>query len=408
MDILTRALVISSVVLFGACTNSVPAPAPAQADVLPSPERFSLRLSEIEIGAQTTMAGTFTLDSVPKTWLYVPRQCLGTRCPLLVYLHGAGLNGESSIARMRAAANRYGLLVLGPSAISPWWNGNKGAELPINQRNLETALRETLHRVAVDRHRIALIGECNGGFPAHHWGFHNLDIFSRVGTISGELWDDSTIVVSHLIPRTTSAQFYVQESIVGDEDAVRAYRRVHELRENGNTVKYVVSTHGHGGAAADFMLLGHWLADSWAHHTAAAQQLDPLPVVTPDLATKALASITKFAHEETQMRAAGRVEYTQELTVPVGEQPTVLAVDLVALAKKYPVVTMDLQAAGLTARDYTATRLALVSALLGETLHSVWQDPQGSTGVLQQNMAFVTAHPDMIDSLQSGGFFKWP
>lgn len=408
----TLVRLIGVVLLAGGCTvgarASVATP-PSEAESPPSPERFAIRPQDLETNARTTAAGTFTLDSVPKARLYVPRQCVGTRCPLLIYLHGAGMDGASTITRLRPAADRYGLLILGPSATTPWWNGRNGADMPVNQRNLETALRETVHRVAVDRHRIALVGECNGGFPAHHWGFHNLDLFSRVGTISGELWDDSTIVVRTLIPRTTSAQFFVQESIVGGGDAVRAYRRVQELRDNGNTVKYVVSTRGHGGVAADFMLLGRWLSDSWAHRTTMVVPIiDPLPRMTTALATKATDMAAKLAHEGKQVWEDGQHDDMQELTVPVGERPAVLAVDLLSLVKKYPAVATDLQSSGLTAQDYNAARLALIAALLGETLHDVWQDPQGDMGVLGQNMAFVKAQPNMIETMHRLKFFEWP
>jgi poly(3-hydroxybutyrate) depolymerase len=375
----------------------------------PSPERFAVRLNEIATNAQTTQAGLFALDSVPKGWLYVPKQCVGTRCPLLVYLHGAGLNGRNSIDRLQRAADRYGLLLLGTTARKIWWNNNDGADMPGNQHMLERALREIGRRVAVDGQKIALVGECNGGFPVHHWGFHNLDIFSRIGTISGELWNDSTIVTSRLIPHTTQTRFFVQESIIADQDAIRAYRRVRELRGNGNTVKYVVSTHGHGGDAANFMLLGRWLTDSWSHgNPSPAPTMDSMPVVTPALAAKVLDAATKFSHENVHIRDVGRYDYVREITVPVGERPTILEIDLAGLAKAYPVVGTDLRAAGLTAHDYNAVRIALVTAILGETLHDVWQDPQGDSGVLGQNMAFVKAHPQVIGALHRVGFFEWP
>ena len=87
--------------------------------------------------------------------------------------------------------------------------------------------------------------------------------------------------------------------------------------------------------------------------------------------------------------------------MPVGddERSTLLMVDMPALAARQPSVAAALQAAGLTAQQHDAYRVALASAKLtglgeqgGEPDARSWRVEPTST--LGKNVAFVHAHPD--------------
>jgi hypothetical protein len=76
--------------------------------------------------------------------------------------------------------------------------------------------------------------------------------------------------------------------------------------------------------------------------------------------------------------------------------------DMAALAARYPTVAADLQAAGLTATQHDAYRVALISALVGRGTPKAAgvADPHS---VLAQNMEFLRTHMDEVRTLARAG-----
>jgi len=361
---------------------------------------LTVRPHAMATATRTERAGEFLLDSLPEFLVYVPPQCVGaSRCPLLVFLGGSGAGARYTINWQRPVADQYGFVVLGPTPANgryfDWGTGDHA--------NLDMALRQVLRKFAIDPDKIALVGRCGGGPNAFVWGIHNLDVFSRIVEISGNELDVDTT-----IPPNARAEFFVDEQYPIGEYIFRHARELRRLGHRVTSIAAVRSSHDH--QIEDYAFVGHLLRDSWTRAGRAAPDasLDSLPLLTVDVLSQMTAFWTRFQQEPDSIRMTARRAHQKHVVVPVGpERMAAGMVDMPALAARYPSVTAALGAAGLSARQHDAYRVALFAAGIASRAGGA-AGPIDSGSVLAKNVAFVEAHPDEIAALEATKIWDTP
>ena len=227
--------------------------------------RLHLHPSAMATGTRNSTPGTQRLEDAlaggsvyRHSFVYVPLQCVGTRrVPLVVFLHGAGMDGWSMIKweNIRALADSNGFILLAPSSTLDTWELSKD-----DGRRIDAALRYVLRHYAIDPTRIAMAGASDGGRWALWVGLVNGDIFNRVlgfsASVVGAASDDFLVLSRHGHP-----SIFVQHGSI-DQD-FDAHKVVQWLRQTGYTVTYATDSGAHAmteeRASAGF----HWLAASW-------------------------------------------------------------------------------------------------------------------------------------------------
>jgi predicted esterase len=99
--------------------------------------------------------------------------------PLVVMLHGAGGEGERTMASARALADAAGVVLLVPPSRGPTWDvllGAYGSDVQF----VDAALAAAFARCAVDPARVALGGFSDGASYALSLGLTNGDLFTHV------------------------------------------------------------------------------------------------------------------------------------------------------------------------------------------------------------------------------------
>ena len=119
------------------------------------------------------------LDNLRDGVLYVPQGYKATAAmPLLVWLHGAGGQGNVSPA-LSGLADEFGLIVLAPDSREWTWGsilGDWDADLDF----LQTAMQQTQRRCAIDRERIWLGGFSDGASFSLSLGISYGKVFRKV------------------------------------------------------------------------------------------------------------------------------------------------------------------------------------------------------------------------------------
>jgi phospholipase/carboxylesterase len=136
-----------------------PAASPKNFDL---PGRYELKLNNLRDGV-----------------VYVPSGYRnGVAVPLLVWLHGAGGQGNVSDT-LAALANEFRIIVLAPDSREWTWGsllGNWGPDLDF----LQLALKQTVGRYSIDRERVWLGGFSDGGSFSLSMGISYGDMFRKV------------------------------------------------------------------------------------------------------------------------------------------------------------------------------------------------------------------------------------
>jgi phospholipase/carboxylesterase len=101
------------------------------------------------------------------------------KVPLLVFLHGAGQSGQSTLRRISEAAAKSGLVVVAPDSRGRTWDaigGDFGGDVAFLNQTLEFVFG----RLDVDPARVAIGGFSDGASYALSVGLANGDLFSRL------------------------------------------------------------------------------------------------------------------------------------------------------------------------------------------------------------------------------------
>ena len=115
--------------------------------------------------------------------LYVPANLPSGPAPLVVLLHGAGGAAQNILARLSAAADSVGFVVLVPDSRGPTWDAIRGEYGP-DVAYLDSALKIVFSRVAIDPARVIASGFSDGASYALALARINGDLFTRVVAFS--------------------------------------------------------------------------------------------------------------------------------------------------------------------------------------------------------------------------------
>ena len=119
------------------------------------------------------------LDNVRDGTVYVNQGYkAGEPTPLLIWLHGAGGQGNIS-TNLAAMADEFGVLVLAPDSREWTWDAILGRWGP-DVEFLQLALKQTVSRYTVDRQRLWLGGFSDGASYSLSLGISYGDVFRKV------------------------------------------------------------------------------------------------------------------------------------------------------------------------------------------------------------------------------------
>jgi predicted esterase len=135
--------------------------------------------------------------------LYVPPGYnAAVPAPLLLMLHGARGNGDSTLAGQRAAADAHGVVLLCPSTRSGTWDAIRG-DFAHDLQKLDALLAQVFDRCSIDPARIASGGFSDGATYALSLGLINGNFFTHIIAhspgfiISDERQGKPAVYVSH-------------------------------------------------------------------------------------------------------------------------------------------------------------------------------------------------------------------
>ncbi len=379
--------------------------------------RLTLRPREMATGTRTERAGEQELElpaiqwtnaeAPPAATVYVPEKCVGAvRCPLLVFAWTS--DGEDHMDYIRPMADKYGILLLLPG--TRYYNlggsGEDAAATEEERQHLDATLKQVLQQFAVDPDKIAIMGTCATGRVPVNIGGDNYEVFNRIISLSG-----APSTFEEVDPPSPKVEFFFDAGI---DESQGYFKLTRAMRGKGYQVTHAFGLRVHGHQHESYDHVGRWLTQTWASPDSAARPAprviaDPLPLLTIDVLAKMTAFWTRFLAEPDSIRMTGRQAHLQDVAVPVGnERRVVVLTDMAALAAAYPEVTADLKAAGLTAQEHDAYRVALVNARVlknsaGDMIGTL--DPASPQA---KNVAFMEAHPDEFQALEdaSNGYAR--
>jgi len=226
-------------------------------------------------------------------------------------------------------------------------------------------LTQVVRRFAIDPDRIAIMGRCATNTATSPWARYNSNVFSRVivnsgGGVGGQAMVD---------PQNTTTQVLIISGY-GESEILGGVMQVKALRSAGHPATQLLGFRGHEHQWEDYYFIARWLQESWAipdpaRRPAPAVVANPLPRLNDDAITRMATFWQRFGQEPDSIRITARRRHLCQAAVPVGDKKVPLAIgmtDMAGLAAQYPTVAADLKAAGLTAAQQDAYRIALVSA----------------------------------------------
>jgi len=346
--------------------------------------RLTVRPRTAAAVTQNPKAGEYPLRSAGYV-MVVPQPCAGAqRCPLVVFLVGTGDSTRGVTTALRPVAEKYGFLLLAASRYEP--------------SVVDTALGEALRTFAVDPDKIGIFGGggagrasliAGAGAAAMRLGIDNMDIFNRIGSISGGYNLDG------IDQRDSAVKFYIGQSI-GE------YGQAELWLTRDVPAKILMNFRGLDPREEDYDFWGQWLHASWtpsATATAPVALASESPSrLTADMLKQMTTFWTRFMQEPESIRTTARRAHLREVSNygVMGDNHAVLMTDMAALAAKYPSVAADLQTAGLTAEQHDAYRLSLL-------VDAHWTQAFGSDTEYP-----VLDHPDQFLALWATGMFATP
>jgi hypothetical protein len=214
-------------------------------------------------------------------------------------------------------------------------------------------------------------------------------------------------------PRNKRVEFFFGSGLLDYPGAIFPMARAQQ--QVGYPVKLRINPRDHGHQDEDYEFFACWLQENWVAPDPAARPApppvaDPLPVLTPEALAQMTTFWTRFTQQPDSILFTARRAHLREVTVPVGkERPSVVLVDMPALASQYPSVAAALKEAGLTALQHDAYRAALISAMVAvlgdsvpspEVLKATRIVAPPTTTVEGKNIAFLGEHWDELQALE--------
>jgi predicted esterase len=277
-------------------------------------------------------------------------------------------------------------------------------------RDVDTVLTRMLRTFAIDPDKIAIFGGSYSGAMSMILGRNNPDVFSRVAALS-----QAGVPLDGPTPTIKTTQFFLQGGITEPGAITGAIVAAQALRSDGYPVSVIIVPQGHLilGDRPDVPAMFNWFHESWAPEAAARsarpRPVAPGPLLTADALRRWTVFWERFLAEPPSIRDTARLATLKSVRTIVGrESVTLLMMDLPALAAEYSSVAADLKAAGLTAQQAEAYRVALLSAWTTIEVQGVGE-PYGPmanalvvtpTSVLGRNIAFLTAQAGLVDTLR--------
>lgn len=162
--------------------------------------------------------------------LYVPANLRGGQPRLVVSLHGAGGEAQSSVARFRPWADAHRLLVLAPASQGTTWDvlgGSWGPDVEV----IDAALAKVFDAYPIDPGEVSISGFSDGASYALSLGLANGDLFRHIIAFSPGFVAPG--------PRTGSPDVYVSHGTQDDVLPIDRTSRVivPDLREAGYQVR---------------------------------------------------------------------------------------------------------------------------------------------------------------------------
>jgi len=136
-------------------------------------------------------------------------------------------------------------------------------------------------------------------------------------------------------------------------------------------------------------------------------------VLTVDALSRMTAFWATFTKEPPQVRDVARLNNQKRLPIVLDlgtsgqTQVPLMAVDMVAMATKYPSVVADFKQADLTPEQWEQLRLSLYTATATEQVAKLQGlvTPEASSSVVGQNIAFLHAHQKELQELKATGMW---
>lgn len=347
--------------------------------------RLSVRPKEMAKGTKNPEAGEYKLESVKNILISIPPQGVGEkRCPLFVMLPGGGIPARQMMDWLRPVADKYGMIALTCTKY--------------DVATIDSALKEVLENYAVDPEKLAVIGRCASGAAGTRFGIENLDVFSRIISVSGGT------PVNGVDPENKTAEFLIDKGYLEGAGSIKAAR---SLRKGEHPAKVVLMLRGHEHQMEDYDYVGRWLQETWtkkaADRTAPTVVADPPPELTAEIMTKMTEFWTEFAKLPDEIRKVARRALLREVVVPLAEEkPTVVMTDMVTLAAKHTPVAEALKKAGLTAKEHDAWRIAMITAYVCQTTGKEG-GAYDEESVLAKNLAFLKENGAAFKELRGAG-----
>lgn len=370
----------------------------------PGGSRLTVRPRAMATGTRNPAMGVYPLESMRLYLVSVPQQCVGARrCPLFVWLGGAGYNGAAITKLFRPVADKYGMILLAPTALA---RNSEYATDP-DKSKLDAALKEVLQKFAIDPDKIAIFGRCASVPPAARLGLDNLDVFSRIGLVSGSIPSLDAMDL-----KNKTVEFFIDYGLWEGSD----WDVASKLRHDGHPVKTVAGLRGHEDQAESYDFVGHWLMESWAKPDpttrSALRIVDPVPLLTLAVVNQMTNFWDAFQKQPDSIRTTARQAHLREFGIPLqhsDDRMSVWMTDMPALAAQYPPVAAALTKAGLTPQQHDAYRVALIATRIGTPL-SFRTRAADETSVLAKNAAFFRANYERSEftALEATGMWSTP
>lgn len=152
----------------------------------------------------TTTAPPVELPADRPVEVHVPSSVAdGEAAPLVVLLHGYGVdgNGQAAYLRMTEAADEAGMLLVAPDGTENargqrFWNATDACCGPGSEIDDSAYLADVIAKVsqdhAVDPDRIFVVGHSNGGFMANRMACDHADTIAAIVSIEGSTYEDAS------------------------------------------------------------------------------------------------------------------------------------------------------------------------------------------------------------------------